>query len=144
MPSEFPPPLSDRVKLAAAVVLLVTFVYSFVIAAQILLWFVLVGIAAGIYIAWLLVLAVFRLVEAVERLAAAKEDEIRDRREMAGIDAERASREHVAGAEPDPDASAGAASGGVGRGRAGDGTEREPENDGTDEEPDRDGPDEER
>ena len=76
MPSEFPPPLSTRVKVAAVIVLLVTLAYSFVIAGQILLWFVLVGIAAGIYIAWLLVVAVFRLVEAVERLAAAREAEV--------------------------------------------------------------------
>ena len=69
MPSEFPPPLSTRVKVAAVIVLLVTLAYSFVIAGQILLWFVLVGIAAGIYIAWLLVVAVFRLVEAVEARA---------------------------------------------------------------------------
>ena len=63
-------------KIAVAVVLLVTLAYSLVIAGQILLWFVLVGIAAGVYIAWLLVLAVFRLVDAIERIAAAREAEV--------------------------------------------------------------------
>jgi hypothetical protein len=70
-----PPQPSKRVQIALAVVLLVTLVYSVVIAAQILVWVVFVGVVAGIYIAWLLVIAVFRLVAAVERIAAAREAE---------------------------------------------------------------------
>ncbi|WP_311171331.1 hypothetical protein [Halobellus ordinarius] len=73
MSAEYPPQPSKRVQIALGVVVLVTFVYSVVIAAQILLWVVLVGVVAGIYIAWLLVAAVFRLVAAVERIAAAQE-----------------------------------------------------------------------
>jgi hypothetical protein len=75
VPAEYPPRPSKRVQIALAVVLLVTFVYSVVIASQILLWFVFVGIVAGVYIAWLLVVAAFRLVAAVERIAAAREAE---------------------------------------------------------------------
>ncbi|MGQ4554751.1 hypothetical protein [Halobellus sp. GM3] len=73
MPAAFPPRSSKRLRFAVAAVLIATFAYSVVIAGQILLWFVLVGIAAGIYLAWLLVVAVFRLVDAVERIAAALE-----------------------------------------------------------------------
>jgi uncharacterized membrane protein len=62
-------------KIALAVVAVVTFAYSIVIAGQILLWFVLAGIAAGIYVAWLLVVAVLRLVDATERIASALEAE---------------------------------------------------------------------
>jgi len=63
------------VKIALAVVAVVTFAYSIIIAGQILLWFVLAGIAAGIYVAWLLVVAVLRLVDATERIARALEAE---------------------------------------------------------------------
>ncbi|WP_144901934.1 NAD(P)(+) transhydrogenase (Re/Si-specific) subunit beta [Halobellus captivus] len=76
MSAEFPPTPSRRTKIAVVIAVLATFAYSVVIAGQILLWFVLVGIVVGAYIAWLLVIAVFRLVEAVERLAAAKEAEV--------------------------------------------------------------------
>ena len=75
MPSEYPPRPSRRVKIALAVVAVVTFAYSIVVAGQILLWFVLAGIAAGIYVAWLLVVAVLRLVDATERIASALEAE---------------------------------------------------------------------
>ncbi|WP_256546519.1 hypothetical protein [Halobellus inordinatus] len=61
--------------IALAVVAVVTFAYSIVVAGQILLWFVLAGIAAGIYVAWLLVVAVLRLVDATERIASALEAE---------------------------------------------------------------------
>jgi len=63
------------VKIALAVVAVVTFAYSIIIAGQILLWFVLAGIAAGIYVVWLLVVAVLRLVDATERIARALEAE---------------------------------------------------------------------
>lgn len=76
MSAEFPASVSRRTKIAVGVLLVVTLAYSFVIAGQILVWFLFAGIVAGTYIAWLFVLAVFRLVEAVERLAAAKEAEI--------------------------------------------------------------------
>ncbi|SDX57132.1 hypothetical protein SAMN04487946_101177 [Halobellus clavatus] len=68
-----PPQLSKNAQIGIVVVLLLTLAYSVVIAGQILLWFVLVGIAVGIYVAYLLVLAVFRMVDAVERLADAVE-----------------------------------------------------------------------
>ncbi|MFA1610404.1 hypothetical protein [Halobellus rubicundus] len=87
MPSEFPPRLSRNAKIALGAVLLVTLAYSFVIAGQILIWFVIVGIAAGIYVAWALVVAVYRMVEAVERLADAME--ARNRREAGTEDASR-------------------------------------------------------
>ncbi|MFB6252740.1 MAG: hypothetical protein ABEI27_13840 [Halobellus sp.] len=73
MSASFPPDLSKNEQIGIAAVLLLTFVYSLVVAGQILLWFALVGVAVGIYIAYLLVLAVFRMVEAVERLAVAVE-----------------------------------------------------------------------
>ncbi|MFB6092875.1 MAG: hypothetical protein ABEK02_07690 [Haloquadratum sp.] len=79
MPSEFPPRLSRNAKIVLGAFLLITLVYSFVIAGQILVWFVIAGIAAGIYVAWALVVAVYRMVEAVERLADAME--ARNRRE---------------------------------------------------------------
>ena len=73
MSSELPPRPSKRATIALAVVALVTFLYSVVIAAQILLWFVLVGLAVGLYLTYLLIVAIFRLVEAVERIATAAE-----------------------------------------------------------------------
>ena len=73
MSSELPPRPSKRATIALAVVALVTFLYSIVIAGQILLWFVLVGLAVGLYLTYLLIVAIFRLVEAVERLATAAE-----------------------------------------------------------------------
>jgi hypothetical protein len=69
----YPPRPSKRVTTALAAVALVTFLYSIVIAGQILLWFVLVGLAVGLYLTYLLIVAVFRLVEAVERIATAAE-----------------------------------------------------------------------
>ena len=73
MSPEFPPRPSKRTAVALAVVALVTFLYSVVVTAQILLWFVLVGVAIGLYLTYLLIVAVFRLVEAVERIATAAE-----------------------------------------------------------------------
>ena len=73
MSSELPPRPSKRATIALAVVALVTFLYSIVIAGQILLWFVLVGLAVGLYLTYLLIVAIFRLVEAVERIATAAE-----------------------------------------------------------------------
>ena len=73
MPPAFPPRPSKRATIALAAVALVTFLYSIVIAGQILLWFVLVGIAVGLYLTYLLIVAIFRLVEAVERIATAAE-----------------------------------------------------------------------
>jgi hypothetical protein len=70
---EFPPELSTRAKVAIATVALLTFLYSIVVAAQILLWFVVVGFAVGLYLTYLLIVAVFRLVAAVERIATAAE-----------------------------------------------------------------------
>jgi hypothetical protein len=70
---ELLPQPSKRTAVALAAVALVTLLYSFVIAGQILLWFVLVGIAIGLYLTYLLIVAVFRLVEAVERIATAAE-----------------------------------------------------------------------
>jgi hypothetical protein len=102
------------VKIAVAVVLLVTLAYSLVIAGQILLWFVLVGIAAGVYIAWLLVLAVFRLVDAIERIAATREAEVSggdrtdetdtQKTDSESPNAERSAGDDVAGAEAGRDA----------------------------------------
>mgnify|MGYP006914279378 CR=1 FL=1 len=73
MSPEFPPELSTRAKVAIATVALLTFLYSVVVAAQILLWFVVVGFAVGLYLTYLLIVAVFRLVAAVERIATAAE-----------------------------------------------------------------------
>ena len=86
MPSEFPPP-SRRTKIVLAAIAVLTLLYSLIIAGQILLWFVLVGIAVALYLTWLLIVAVFRLVEAVERIATAAEVDsgIRDSSE-AGFD----------------------------------------------------------
>ncbi|RLM59622.1 hypothetical protein DVK02_02475 [Halobellus sp. Atlit-31R] len=75
VPSEYSPRPSRRGQIALAVVAVVTFAYSILVAGQILLWFVLAGIAAGVYVAWLLVVAVFRLVDATERIANALEAE---------------------------------------------------------------------
>ncbi|MBB6647597.1 hypothetical protein [Halobellus ruber] len=73
MSPELPPRPSRRTKIVLAAVALVTFLYSVVVTAQILLWFVLVGLAVGLYLTYLLIVAVFRLVEAVERIATAAE-----------------------------------------------------------------------
>ena len=73
MSPKFPPELSTRAKVAIATVALLTFLYSVVVAAQILLWFVVVGFAVGLYLVYLLIVAVFRLVTAVERIATAAE-----------------------------------------------------------------------
>ena len=73
MPPEFPPRPSTRTTVALAAVALVTFLYSIVVAGQILVWFVLVGVAVGVALVYLLVIAVFRLVAAVERIATAAE-----------------------------------------------------------------------
>jgi hypothetical protein len=73
VPSEFPPRPSRRVTIALVVVALFTLLYSLIIAGQILLWFILAGGAIGLYLTWLLIIAVFRLVEAVERIATAAE-----------------------------------------------------------------------
>ncbi|WP_435186170.1 hypothetical protein [Halobellus sp. EA9] len=78
MPPEFPPQqspprLSRNAKIGLGAFLVVTLAYSFVIAGQILLWFVIVGVTAGIYLTWLLVVAVFGMVDAFERIADAME-----------------------------------------------------------------------
>ena len=73
MSPEFPPRPSKRITVALAVVALVTFLYSIVIVGQILLWFALAGFAVGLYLIYLLIVAVFRLVAAVERIATAAE-----------------------------------------------------------------------
>lgn len=73
VPSAFPPRPSRRVTIALATIGLLTLLYSLIIAGQILLWFILAGGAIGLYLVWLLILAVFRLVEAVERIATAAE-----------------------------------------------------------------------
>jgi len=70
---QFPPRPSKRVTVALAVIALVTFLYSIVIVGQILLWFALAGFAVGLYLIYLLIVAVFRLVAAVERIATAAE-----------------------------------------------------------------------
>ena len=92
MPSKFPPQFSTRTTVALATVALFTFLYSIVVAGQILLWFVLAGIAIGLYLTYLLIVAVFRLVEAVERIATAAEVDtgIRD---ASDVDPETADRE---------------------------------------------------
>jgi hypothetical protein len=73
VPPEFPPRPSKRTGIALAAVALLTFLYSIIVAGQILLWFVLAGIAVGLYLTYLLVVVLFRLVEAVERIATAAE-----------------------------------------------------------------------
>ena len=73
MPSESLPRPSRRVTIALAVIALFTLLYSLIVAGQILLWFILAGGAIGLYLTWLLILAVFRLVRAVERIATAAE-----------------------------------------------------------------------
>jgi len=70
---QFPPELSTRAKIAITAVALLTFLYSIVIAGQILLWFIVAGFAVGLYLIYLLIVAVFRLVAAVERIATAAE-----------------------------------------------------------------------
>jgi hypothetical protein len=97
------PQLSTRLKIAIAAILLVTLAYSLIIAGQILLWFVLVGIAAGIYIAWLLVVAVFRMVEAVERIAAAMEADADDSGQIRDADDARRGDQRGGGAVDDGD-----------------------------------------
>jgi len=79
VPSEFPPQLSRRAKVAIGAVALLTLLYTVVVTAQILLWFILVGVAVGLYLTYLLIVALFRLVEAVERIATAAEAESRTR-----------------------------------------------------------------
>ena len=69
MPPEFPPRPSTRTTVALAAVALVTFLYSIVVVGQIPVWFILVGVA----LVYLLVIAGFRLVAAVERIATAAE-----------------------------------------------------------------------
>ena len=73
MSPQFPPELSTRAKIAITAVALLTFLYSIVIAGQILLWFIVAGFAVGLYLIYLLIVAVFRLVAAVERIATAAE-----------------------------------------------------------------------
>ena len=73
MPPELPPRPSTRTTAALAAVAVVTFLYSILVLGQILLWFVVVGIAIGLYLTYLLIVAVFRLVAAVERIATAAE-----------------------------------------------------------------------
>ncbi len=69
MPPEFPPRPSTRTTVALAAVALVTFLHSIVVVGQIPVWFILVGVA----LVYLLVIAGFRLVAAVERIATAAE-----------------------------------------------------------------------
>ena len=64
---------SRRVTIALAVIALLTLLYSLIVVGQLLLWFILAGGAIGLYLTWLLIIAVFRLVEAVERIATAAE-----------------------------------------------------------------------
>jgi hypothetical protein len=71
--SEFSLRPSRRVTIVLAVIALFTLLYSLIVAGQILLWFILAGGAIGLYLIWLLIIAVFRLVEAVERIATAAE-----------------------------------------------------------------------
>ncbi|WP_049987617.1 ATP synthase subunit I [Halobellus rufus] len=92
MSADRPPALSRRTKLLVGVVLAVTLVYSFVIAGQILLWFLFAGLVAGVYVAWLLVLAAFRLVEAVERLAETREAETAGDARPSGVEVDDADR----------------------------------------------------
>ena len=73
MSPEFPPELSTRAKVAIATVALLTLLYSVAVVGQILLWVVVVGIAVGLSLVYLLIVAVFRLVAAVERIATAAE-----------------------------------------------------------------------
>lgn len=61
--------LSLTAKVTIAAVLVVSFVYSVVIASQILLWVWLVAVAVVLVLGIRLVVAFLRLVDAVERIA---------------------------------------------------------------------------